>query len=53
MLSLSVDKKAYCEPDLRIKSDALTFFFYFDGELVTFVEVFDPVSFKLFYFTFP
>ena len=53
MLSWSVDKKACCWPELGIKSDAFTFFFYFVGELVTFVEVFDPVWFKLFYLIFP
>lgn len=53
MLSWSVDKKACCWPELGIKSDAFTFFYNFDGELVTFVEVFDPVSFKFSCFLFP
>ena len=53
MLSWSVDKKAYCGPELVIKSVDLIFFFYFEGEFVTFVEVFDPVSFKLFCFIVP
>jgi len=50
MLSWSVDKKACCGPAWVSKSDAFSFFFF--GEFVTFVEVFDPVSFKLFYFVF-
>ncbi len=50
MLSWSVDKKACYGSGWVSKSDAFSFFFF--GEFVTFVEVFDPVSFKLLYFVF-
>ena len=53
MKSWSVDKNAYCWLELEIKSVDVIFFFYFEGEFVTFVEVFDPVSFKLFCFIVP